>query len=131
MQRKPVKKLTAQDKGYTPTYKTELPTDRPCQVYPRVSTVEQMKNMSTEMQKDKSFAIKCGWVEEQIILDDRDLGVSGQLRMEERLAFNAMLRRISNHEISAVITPNVDRLFRNKWGDEPGKFMQICHDNGV
>ncbi|MFL5586536.1 MAG: recombinase family protein [Ktedonobacteraceae bacterium] len=133
MQRKPVKNLTEQDKGYTIAWTTELPTDYPCQVYPRVSTPEQRKNMSAEMQKDKSFAIKCGWVDDggNIILDTSDLGVSGQLRMEDRVAFNAMLRRISNHEIKAVIASNVDRLFRNKWGDEPGKFMQICHDNGV
>lgn len=134
MKREPLKKLDNQNTGYTPTWTaTNLPTNRPCQIYPRVSTPEQKKNVSAEMQQDKSFAIKCGWVDDgvNIILDDRDLGVSGQLRMEDREAFNTMLRRISNGEIGAVIASNVDRLFRNKWGDEPGKFMQICHDNGV
>ena len=42
-----------------------------------------------------------------------------------------MLRRIERREIGAVVTCNVDRLFRNKWGDEYGRFMQICHDNNV
>ena len=83
------------------------------------------------MQKDKSFAISCGWTEELIILDDRDLGVSGQVRMEDRLSFNEMLRRISNGLIKAVVVVNVDRLFRNKWGDESGKFMEICFRYGV
>src|SRR5260370_15159897 len=116
-----------------PSWKTELPVQRPCQIYPRVSTPEQKKNVSAEMQKDKSFAISCGWIDDGrgIILDERDLGVSGQLRMEDREAFSAMLKRIANHTIGAVVTCNVDRLFRNKWGDEPGKFMEICFANNV
>ncbi len=109
----------------------ELPLEDPCQVYPRVSTPEQMENVSAEMQKDKSFALSCGWKDDLIIVDDDDLGVSGQLRMEDRKAFNAMLRRIANGEIKAVVVCNVDRLFRNRWGDESGKFMEICHTYGV
>jgi DNA invertase Pin-like site-specific DNA recombinase len=113
------------------TSNVEIPLDYPCQIYPRVSTPEQIKNVSAEMQKDKSFAMSCGWREDLIILDDRDLGVSGQMRMEDRLAFNEMLRRIAKGLIKAVVVVNVDRLFRNKWGDESGKFMEICHRYGV
>jgi predicted site-specific integrase-resolvase len=94
------------------TWNVEIPLSAPCQIYPRVSTPEQKNNVSAEMQKDKSFALSCGWTEDLIILDDRDLGVSGQLRMEERLAFNDMLRRIANGSIKAVVVVNVDRLFR-------------------
>ncbi|WP_322480628.1 recombinase family protein, partial [Thermogemmatispora sp.] len=83
------------------------------------------------MQKDKAFALRCGWREDQIIVDDRDLGVSGQLRMEDRIAFNEMLRRIAGGLIKAVVVWNIDRLFRNRWGDESGKFMEICHTHGV
>src|SRR5437762_3427776 len=111
----------------TPTWRIELPLDDPCQIYPRVSTPEQKKNVSAEMQQDKSFAIKCGWQEDMIIVDTRDLGVSGQLRMEDREAFRDMLRRMQGRDgfarIGAVIARDVARLFRNKWGDEPGKFM--------
>lgn len=113
------------------TANVEVPLDHPCQIYPRVSTPEQINNVSAEMQKDKSFAISCGWREELIILDDRDLGVSGQIRMEDRLAFNEMLRRIVKGLIKAIVVVNVDRLFRNKWGDESGKFMEICFRYGV
>src|SRR5947207_3346265 len=49
--------------------KIKLPTDQPCQIYPRVSTPEQKKNVSAEMQQDKSFAIQCGWTEDLIIID--------------------------------------------------------------
>jgi DNA invertase Pin-like site-specific DNA recombinase len=98
-----------------------------------VSTPEQKANVSAEMQKDKSFAVSCGWVDDGhlIILDTRDLGLSGQLRMEDRPAFSAMLSRIARGDIGAVIASNVDRLFRNKWGDEPGKFMEICFAHNV
>src|SRR5947209_17035782 len=110
--------------------KIKLSTDQLCQIYPRVSTPEQKKNVSAEMQQDKSFAVKCGWQEDMIIVDTRDLGVSGQLRMEDREAFRDMLRRMQGRDgfahIGAVIARDVARLFRNKWGDEPGKFMEIC-----
>jgi DNA invertase Pin-like site-specific DNA recombinase len=115
--------------------KIKLPTDQPCQIYPRVSTPEQKKNVSAEMQQDKSFATKCGWTEDLIIIDKRDLGVSGQLRMEDREAFRDMLRRMpetaGKERIRAVIVRDVSRLFRNKWGDEPGKFMEICYRYNV
>src|SRR5947207_9970594 len=115
----------------TPNWRIELALDDPCQIYPRVSTPEQKKNVSAEMQKDKSFAISCGWREDLIILDDRDLGVSGQTLMEDREAFNDMLRRIASGKIKAVVVVNVDRLFRDKWGAESGKFMEICCTYGV
>lgn len=87
------------------------------------------------MQQDKSFAIQCGWTEDMIIIDKRDLGVSGQLRMEDRLAFRDMLRRmgetVGEKRIRAIIVRDVSRLFRNKWGDEPGKFMEICYRYNV
>ncbi|MFL5698133.1 MAG: recombinase family protein [Ktedonobacteraceae bacterium] len=113
--------------------RTKLPTHKPCQVYPRCSTPEQKDNVATEMQQDKGFAIRCGWKDEagKIIMDTRDLGVSGQLRMEDREAFRDMNRRISNGIIGAVIVRDVARLFRNKWGDEPGKFMEICYNHNV
>ncbi|GAC1344069.1 MAG: hypothetical protein NVSMB27_04630 [Ktedonobacteraceae bacterium] len=124
--------MPTQQPTYQATNQTiPLPLDYPCQVYPRVSTPEQMENISAEMQKDKSYALSCGWKEHMIIVDDRDLGVSGQLRMEDRKAFNALLRRIANGEIKAVVVFNVDRLFRNRFGDESGKFMEICHTYGV
>jgi Resolvase, N terminal domain len=130
--------MELQKNGKTPkrrpqviSWNVELPLDYPCQIYPRVSTPEQIKNVSAEMQKDKSFAISCGWTGKYIFLDDRDLGVSGQIKMEDRPAFKTLLRRIANGEVKAIIASNVDRLFRNKWGDEPGKFMEICFRYGV
>lgn len=116
-----------------PVAHPELLTDNPCQVYPRVSTPEQKKNVSAEMQQDKSFAVLCGWVDdgENIIMDKDDLGLSGQLPMEERPAFVKMLRRIADGTIKTVIAAQVDRLFRDRWGAEYSKFMEICFTYGV
>jgi hypothetical protein len=102
-------------------------------VYPRVSTPEQKKNVSAEMQQDKGFAILCGWIDDDahIIMDTDDLGLSGQLRMEERPAFVKMLRRIADGTIKTVIAAQVDRLFRDRWGAEYSKFMEICFTYGV
>src|SRR2546425_244705 len=98
-----------------PSWNDKLLTDYACQVCPRVSTPEQKKNVSAEMQQDKSFAVLCGWVDDgkHIIMDKDDLGLSGQLRMEERPAFVKMLRRIAEGTVKTVIAAQVDRLFRD------------------
>jgi len=114
-----------------PSWKMELPTSSYIQIYPRVSTPEQKKNVSAEMQVDRGFALACGWPEELIILDDRDLGVSGQLRMEDRFAFNGMNHNIANGVVKIVLAAQVDRLFRDRWGAEYAKFMEICYTYGV
>ncbi len=116
-----------------PSWKQELLTNYACQVYPRVSSPEQKKNVSAEMQQDKGFAALCGWIEDgtHIIMDADDLGLSGQLRMEERPAFVKMLRNIANGTVKTVIAAQVDRLFRDRWGAEYSKFMEICYMYGV
>jgi hypothetical protein len=113
------------------TDKKTLPIRAYVQIYPRVSTPEQMKNVSAEMQQDKKFALRCGWTEELIIMDTRDLGVSGRLRMEDRLAFSDMITRISEGEVKIIIAANVSRLFRDRWGKEYARFMEICFTYGV
>ena len=111
--------------------KKKLPLTSYVQIYPRVSTPEQMKNVSAEMQQDKKFALKCGWTEDLIICDDRDLGVSGRVRMEDRLAFSEMIVKISEGKVKIVIAANVSRLFRDRWGREYSRFMEICFTYGV
>src|SRR5260370_30222778 len=73
-----------------------LDTQHHVAIYPRVSTPEQLKNISAEMQQDKTFALKHGWSLEMIIMDTSDLGLSGQLRMEDRPAFVKMLLLIED-----------------------------------
>ncbi len=108
-------------------------TQYACQVYPRVSTPEQKKNVSAEMQQDRKFALLCGWHDddEMIIVEKDDLGLSGQLRMDERPAFVKTLRNISSGRVKTVVVSNISRFFRRKWLDEAEKFMQICDTYGV
>ena len=110
---------------------TTLPIWTYVQIYPRVSTPEQKKNVSAEMQQDKKFALRCGWSEELIIMDTRDLGLSGQKRMQERPAFADMITRIAGGKIKIIIAASVSRLFRDRWGVEYGRFMEICYTYGV
>src|SRR6266571_9452247 len=113
------------------TDKTRLPLTSFVQIYPRVSTPEQKKNVSAEMQQDKKFALRCGWTDDLIIMDTRDLGVSGRVRMEDRLAFSEMIFRISQGKVKIIIAANVSRLFRDRWGKEYARFMEICYTYGV
>jgi hypothetical protein len=105
------------------------------QPYPRVSTPEQMKNMSAEMQQDRRFCLLCGWPNDHIIMDTRDLGISGRLRMEERPAFADMIARIADPDprrrVRTIVAANVSRLFRDRWGKEYSRFMEICYTYGV
>ncbi len=105
------------------------------QPYPRVSTPEQMKNMSAEMQQDRRFCLLCGWPNDHIIMDTRDLGISGRLRMEERPAFADMIARIAasdpRRRVRTIVAANVSRLFRDRWGKEYSRFMEICYTYGV
>jgi predicted site-specific integrase-resolvase len=120
--RKIIVQTPEEKKGRKPAslWKQELPTDYPCQVYPRVSTPEQKNNVSAEMQQDRNFAILCGWPDdnEMIIVETDDLGLSGQLRMEDRPTFTKMIRNIASGKVRAVIVANVDRFFRRKWNKE-------------
>jgi predicted site-specific integrase-resolvase len=111
--------------------KWELPLAAYAQIYPRVSTPDQKYNISALMQQDRNFALLCGWLIDKLIVEADDLGLSGQLRMEERPAFIKMLRNIASGKVKAIIVANVDRFFRRKWMDEAEKFMQICEHYGV
>src|SRR5947208_14881278 len=98
-----------QQKVQTPTWNIGLPIDSFAQIYPRVSSPEQKKNVSAEMQQDKGFALLCGWQERLIIMETDDLGLSGQLRMEDLPAFVKMLRNIAEGKVKAVIAAQVHR----------------------
>ena len=111
--------------------KAKLDISHHMMLYPRVSTREQLKNVSAEMQQDKTFALLQGWTEDLIIVDTADLGLSGYLRMEDRPAFVRMLRLVADGAVKTIIVAQVDRLFRDRWGQEYSKFMEICYTYGV
>src|SRR6266567_5157905 len=100
-------------------------------MYPRVSTPGQKNNVSAEMQLKEDgelwrVALQYGWKQPQIRCPKDDMALSGRLRMEDRPAFKLMLHWIITGQVKAVISVQVDRLFRDKWGTEYSKFMEIC-----
>lgn len=114
----------------------QLPLDHDVVMYPRVSTPRQKGNVSSEMQLEEDgklmqIALHCGWQPRQIRFPKDDMALSGRLKMEERPAFRQMLSFIRSGEVKAVIAVEVDRLFRDKFGAEYGKFMEICEQYGV
>lgn len=131
MRIKPKQQLEKSMMGQETWKSHQLDTKHHVMIYPRVSTPDQMLNVSSEMQQDKSFALAYGWKDELILMDTSDLGLSGRLRMEERPAFTNMLRLIEEGKVKTIIVAQVDRLFRDRWGQEYGKFMEICFTYGV
>ena len=116
--------------------KPQLPLDHDVTLYPRVSTPKQLGNVSSEMQREEDgkllqLALRCGWKTDQIRHPKDDMALSGRIKMEDRPAFKKMLQDIVLGEVKAVIAVEVDRLFRDKWGTEYSKFMEICEKYGV
>src|SRR6266496_3734542 len=108
----------------------KLPIEFDCVIYPRISTPGQRGNVSSELQLKEdgelwNLALRCGWKQHQVRHPKEDMELSGTLRMEDRPAFKQMLQWIINGEVRAVIAVNVDRLFRDKWGTEYSKFMEM------
>jgi hypothetical protein len=126
------KAVTSSAWGRTPA----LPLDFDCTLYPRISTPGQRGNVSSELQLAEdgelwNIALRLGWKERQIRHPKDDMELSGTLRMEDRPAFKLMLQWIISGQVRAVIAVQVDRLFRDKWGTEYSKFMEICEKYGV
>ncbi|GAC1613668.1 MAG: hypothetical protein NVS4B7_05260 [Ktedonobacteraceae bacterium] len=121
------KSVTSSAWGRTPA----LPLEYDCVIYPRISTPGQRGNVSSELQLAEdgelwNMALRLGWQQPQVRHPKDDMELSGTLRMEDRPAFKLMLQWIIQGQVRAVIAVNVDRLFRDKWGTEYSKFMEIC-----
>ncbi len=118
--------------GYMPV----LPLAVDCVIYPRISTPGQRGNVSSELQLKEdgelwNLALRCGWKPQQVRHPQDDMELSGTLRMEDRPAFKMMLQWIIRGEVKAILAIAVDRLFRDRFGAEYGKFMEICQKHNV
>jgi DNA invertase Pin-like site-specific DNA recombinase len=77
-------------------------------LYVRVSTNSQTtENQEREL---RAVAAKAGW---EIIQVDRDAGISGAKRREERPAFDALCKDAARHKFEMVAAWSVDRLSRS------------------
>lgn len=98
-------------------------------IYARQSTPGQLIKYteSTEMQTaDLIIWLQNRGIEDNYILFDADLGLSGILRIDERPALREVIRRIKADEIKAVLVYQVSRLFRDLTGIQYNTFADDC-----
>jgi hypothetical protein len=110
----------------------ELRTDDPIGLYPRQSTMKQLKNnrQSYEKQTQDNIEdlIKRGWTRELIRVYDKDNGRSAARPIEDREDMNQMLADIRNRVIRTVRASEVDRLFRDEDRIDSNWFIKICRE---
>lgn len=110
-----------------------LPIDRPVALYYRQSSDAQIGNYSTSMQIEDlpaEFA-RMGWKRDQIISIDEDAGISGTTAIDERVGMSRLYDLVTTGKIGAVGCVNVDRLFRDQYLAQAGKFLEACAENRV
>ncbi|MEM4721765.1 MAG: recombinase family protein, partial [Candidatus Methanomethylicaceae archaeon] len=81
-----------------------------CFGYARVSTIKQIEapgGIKAQVDKIKRFCQMQGW---QLLKVFKDEGVSA---LDERPAFNQLMKAIANKEADAVIVTRLDRLGRS------------------
>jgi hypothetical protein len=106
-----------------------FPVDVLWGIYARQSTPGQLikHTESTEMQTDDLIAwLQARNVKDNYILFDADLGLSGQLRIDQRPDLQELIRRINADEIKAVLVYQISRLFRDLTGIQYNTFADDC-----
>jgi len=95
----------------------KLPIDRPIVQYIRQSTIGQVKsNIQSKIQQDlmlEKRLLKYGWRLEQIRKIDKDQGISGQKRRDQREGLQELYGMIEREEIGAVAAYDASRLWRD------------------
>jgi hypothetical protein len=112
---------------------TTLPTDSSVAVYYRQSTQAQVGNVSTAIQTVdmREHLKRLGWAEEDILLIDMDVGISGTKKIAERPGMSALFDLIEQRMIGAVACQDEDRLFRDVTMIQVDIFIEACRKNNV
>src|SRR6266849_816937 len=101
----------------TDLWYTEFPIEVFWAIYARQSTLAQLKKhvQSTEMQTEElqDWLVKKGVLERRIALYDADLGMSGQLRIDQRPDLLRLVKDIERGNVQAVMVYQISRLFRD------------------
>ncbi|MBZ0282541.1 MAG: recombinase family protein [Anaerolineae bacterium] len=110
-----------------------LPLHRPVAVYYRQSSEGQIGNINTTLQTVDmvEHLMKQGWVRDQIIMIDRDAGISGTKKITERPGMSYLHTLIENGEIGLVASQDVDRFFRDVTQIQTNIFIDTCRRNNV
>jgi len=109
---------------------TEFPTDVYWSVYARQSSPAQLIKhvQSTEMQTEElqEWLVKKRVLAERIRLYDADLGMSGQLRIDQRPDRLRLVNDIEQGKVQAVLVYQISRLFRDLTAIQYDTFAEVC-----
>jgi DNA invertase Pin-like site-specific DNA recombinase len=111
-----------------------LPLVRKAFIYQRLSTHEQRKRSlwSLEMQDALSEQAKTdGYREDQIIVERRDLGISGTKGKEERPRLAALIQTIEADEVEAVYVVHISRISPDQTLIDGLEFGELCKQHDV
>jgi len=111
-----------------------LPLIRKAFIYQRLSTHEQRKKSlwSLEMQDALSEQAKAdGYRGDQIIVERRDLGISGTKGWEERPGLAALIQAIEADEVEAVYVVPISRISRDQTLIDGLEFGELCKQHRV
>jgi DNA invertase Pin-like site-specific DNA recombinase len=117
----------------TDLWYTEFPLEVYWAIYARQSTPAQLKKhvQSTEMQTEdlEGWLVKKGVVDQHIALYDADLGMSGQLRIDQRPDLLRLVNDIERGMIKAVLVYQISRLFRDLTAIQYNTFAEVCRQH--
>src|SRR5262245_42067571 len=111
-----------------------LPLTRQAFVYQRLSTHEQRKRSlwSLEMQEALIEQAKVdGYRDEQIMVERRDLGISGTKGKDARPGLAAMIQAIEADAVEAVYVVHISRISRDQTLIGGLEFGELCKQHSV
>lgn len=111
-----------------------LPLVRKAFIYQRLSTHEQRKKSlwSLEMQDAlREQATTDGYRDDQIMVERRDLGISGTKGREERPGLAALIQAIEADEVEAVYVVHISRISRDQTLIDGLEFGELCKQHRV
>lgn len=112
----------------------QLPCKRMAFVYQRLSTTEQKKNSrySLERQDDLAqLAREHGYPEELIVVERRDLGVSGTKGQDEREGLAYLVQLIEQDKVESVYVIEISRISRDQTLITGLQFGELCKQHDV
>ncbi|MSP12814.1 MAG: hypothetical protein EXR62_07640 [Chloroflexi bacterium] len=112
----------------------KLPLQRQAFVYQRLSSHEQIKKSvySLAMQDGlENLAKEEGYPEESIIVERRDLGISGTFGQEKREGLAHLIHCIETDEIESIYVVHASRLFRDQTLIDGFAFAELCKQHGI
>lgn len=135
-------KRQSHQEQYNPWESPTIPTGAKVGIYGRQSTINQVKNNqgAGDLQVEQLYKLaqRMGVQEDDVILyvenkqeDGSIKSASGKLRIDQREGLSALVERIENDEIKAVIVFMEDRLFRDETQIEVNKFILVCQEHAT